>query len=82
MREPTLTTGRAFECVVCGESGSLVMESRATNDADGVIRRRRCTHCGFLFTTLEVSLGRRFTAGQADRALARLDAALVKVLNP
>lgn len=75
-RDATLIASLAFECPKCKWHGSRVKETRMTSDGDGILRHRKCGGCGFVFSTVEVSVGKRMTAGQLGRVLARVDAAL------
>ncbi len=42
-----------MKCPFCGFYDSRVLESRPTDDASSIRRRRECPHCGRRFTTYE-----------------------------
>lgn len=42
-----------MKCPFCGGSDTQVLESRVTDDGEGIRRRRECAKCGKRFTTIE-----------------------------
>lgn len=42
-----------MKCPFCGGSDTQVLESRVTEDGEGIRRRRECAKCGKRFTTIE-----------------------------
>lgn len=42
-----------MKCPFCGGSDTQVLESRITEDGEGIRRRRECAKCGKRFTTIE-----------------------------
>lgn len=42
-----------MRCPYCGEDHDKVIDSRATDGAESIRRRRECLHCGKRFTTYE-----------------------------
>ncbi|MCJ7805789.1 transcriptional regulator NrdR [Patescibacteria group bacterium] len=42
-----------MKCPFCGGSDTQVLESRVTDDGEGIRRRRECAKCGKRFTTVE-----------------------------
>lgn len=42
-----------MKCPFCGGSDTQVLESRVTDDGEGIRRRRECTKCEKRFTTVE-----------------------------
>ena len=42
-----------MKCLFCGHTESKVVDSRATDEANSIRRRRECLNCGKRFTTYE-----------------------------
>lgn len=42
-----------MKCPFCGKSGTIVKDSRTTDDNSAIRRRRECSECGSRFTTFE-----------------------------
>ncbi len=42
-----------MKCPFCGKSGTIVKDSRTTDDSSAIRRRRECPECGSRFTTFE-----------------------------
>ncbi len=76
MRSKFLTVSRAFECPDCNSFGSMVIESCSTIDREAIIRVRSCTNCHREFSTIEIPMNKRFTKGEMERVLSKIDRAI------
>ena len=43
-----------MKCVYCGNEESKVLDSRNSDEANAIRRRRECLNCGRRFTTYEI----------------------------
>lgn len=55
-----------MQCPLCRRVSTVVVDSRQTQDANAVRRRRECPHCNCRFTTIEkaVTNGRNAQVGK------------------
>ena len=67
-----------MKCIYCGNTESKVLDSRSSDDANSIRRRRECLSCGKRFTTYETVETTPLLVIKSDNSRQEFDAEKLK----
>lgn len=68
-----------LRCPTCPSLESDVLDSRGVQDGSRIRRRRRCCHCGTLFTSYERTQAAVMTEAEAHATIRQAKAVLARL---